>query len=463
MNTDLLELPTRRLLEKIGAGNHKPGSGSAAALNGILSCKLLTTVIDLTLDPKRVKAYSHCKGEIEEIRNKITQNISPRLETLFQEDSVQFDRAILKRKERDDEKNQKVKNSLQEESLAELKISIEIPLEIANLCIQIANYSVIVFDKGFKSARGDSGVALGSSLSGLTGCIAIISLNLQSFPKSEWTESIQIQNKELRKQFDSLSKENIRLMETLDDEAEIRGKFLAEFIEIRKSFYGKNKISHTDIENLARRIQNTLWEYRELIWRSKSPANLLGVLKPQKAIELLKYAFHKVHTLGVNDQNQEIGGIINNEDLTITISTMYRPEVINFTTAHELGHALLHDKLVLHRDFPLDGSETERVRSIEEIQANKFAAVFLMPKKIVIQSFNERFQTNYFTINEQTAFLLANSSAYELKREIKTKRDLSRIIAKCEYYNYQPFNSLSKTFQVSVEAMAIRLEELGLV
>lgn len=463
MTTDLLQLPTRHLLDKIGSGNHKPGSGSAAALNGILSCKLLMTVIELTLKPKRAEKYSYCKKEFEEIRNKITNEIGPRLEILFEEDSKQFDKTIQKRKERNREKNQKIKNDLQEESLREQKISTEIPIEIAQLCIQLAKYSIVVFDKGFKSARGDSGVALGSSLSGLTGCITIISLNLQSFPKSVWTDSIQIQKKELKNEFGTLSKENIRLMDTLDEEANKICEFLAEFIEIRKSFYGKSKITNADIENLARRIQNALSKYRELIWDTESPSNLLDVLKPEKVIELLKYAFHKVDTLGVNEQNEEIAGIINNKDYTIKISGMYKPEVINFTTAHELGHALLHDKFELHRDLPLDGSEIEKYRPIEEIQADKFAAVFLMPKKIVTELFYEIFRIKRFTINEETARLLTNSSAYELRKKVKTKRDLSRMIAKCEYYNFRVFNSLSKLFQVSVEAMAIRLEELDLI
>ena len=142
---------------------------------------------------------------------------------------------------------------------------------------------------------------------------------------------------------------------------------------------------------------------------------------------------------------------------------MYKPDVINFTTAHELGHALLHDKLILHRDLPLDGSEMERVRSIEEIQADRFAATFLMPKKIVVQLFQELFQTDQFAINEENARLLTSGSAYELRKKIRTKRDLSRTIARCEYYNFRPFKSMAKIFQVSTEAMAIRLEELNLV
>ncbi|RYX80959.1 ImmA/IrrE family metallo-endopeptidase, partial [bacterium] len=383
MTTDLLQLPTRHLLNKIGAGSHKPGSGSAAALNGILSCKLLLTVIELTLDSKRAKTYSHCKNELEEFKNLIVSNISPRLETLFEEDSKQFDKAIQKRKERDEEKNQRLKNGLQEDSFLELRKSTEIPMEIANLCIQLAKYSIVVFDKGFKSARGDSGVALANSLSGITGCISIISLNLQSFPKSIWTDKMQIQKKQLKNEFDIFNKENERLMNTLDLEAERKNNFLAEFDSIKKSLYGKSNVTHTDIESLARRIQNALWEYRELIWRRKSPNNLLGVIKPEKVIGLLKYAFHKVETLGVNDENNEIAGIIDNVDFTVRISSKYKPDVINFTTSHELGHALLHDQLELHRDLPLDGSVTEKHRPIEELQADKFAAVFLMPKKIV--------------------------------------------------------------------------------
>lgn len=460
MNPDLLELPTRDLLEKIGAGNHKPGSGSAAALNGILSCKLLMTVIELTLNKPK---YSHYHKEFTKLKNTIEEKIGLRLELLFQEDSVQFDKAIQKRKARNKEENQRSKNDLQEESLRELKKSTEIPIEIADLCIQLAKYSVIIFDKGFKSARGDSGVALSSALSGLSGCISIISLNLQSFPRSVWTDSIQMQNKKFREEFGSLNTENIRLMDTLDAEAERKGAFLAEFIEIRKALYGKSKITHEEIETLARRIQNALWTYRELIWTAKPPKNQLGVLKAEKVIELLKYAFHKVETLGVNEHNEEIAGVINNEECTITISSMYRPDVINFTTAHELGHALMHNGLELHRDIPLDGSDPISPRALEEVQADKFAAVFLMPKKVVAELFFEQFQMNKFVVNDETAFSLIRGSVSNLKRKVKTKRDLSRIIASCEYYNFKSFKSLASIFQVSTEAMAIRLEELGLI
>jgi formiminotetrahydrofolate cyclodeaminase len=39
------------------AGNHKPGSGSAAAFQGMVSKKLISTVISLTAEEKRRHIY----------------------------------------------------------------------------------------------------------------------------------------------------------------------------------------------------------------------------------------------------------------------------------------------------------------------------------------------------------------------------------------------------------------------
>lgn len=86
-----------------------------------------------------------------------------------------------------------------------------------------------------------------------------------------------------------------------------------------------------------------------------------------------------------------------------------------------------------------------------------------MPKKIVIQLFSELFQMDKFIVNENTILLLANGNLNDFRKKVKNKRDLSRLIAKCEYFNYQPFSSMSKIFQTSIEAMAIRLEELDLI
>ena len=87
MDGKLLDIATGRLLGKFGAGNHKPGSGSASALQGMLSAQMLLTVIDLTNDPKRRKNYAEYLPKLLKIKQEIESRIYIRLEYLFQTDS----------------------------------------------------------------------------------------------------------------------------------------------------------------------------------------------------------------------------------------------------------------------------------------------------------------------------------------------------------------------------------------
>lgn len=463
MTKPLFKLPTDVLMEKIGAGNHKPGSGSAAALNGILACKLILTVIHLTLEPKRKSKYLNTYGECNRIKSEIKDRIAPKLELLFQQDSDQFDKAINKRKDRDAEKNQKIKNLKDSEALVELKKSTELPLEIADLGVELANFSLYLFDNCFRSARGDSCVALTNGLSSITGCISIISLNLQSFPKNIWTERIKRKRKALRNEYDRLTKENYDRMDILEAEAERKNELHSEILKLKSRLSGKNKLRYIELESLAKDIQNVLWKFRDLIWKKKVPTHPIGVLNPAKVIKLLKYAYTEVDTLGVTELNDEIGGIIDNQNDTILISKMYPSEVKNFTSAHEMAHALLHDDLVLHRDKPLNRPNTSQTRPTKEKEADKLASYFLMPEKLVRQIFKQLFLTNNLIISDQTSFALANCSPYELRKQIKSKRAFSRLIAKSTFYNLTPFTPIHKIFNVSIEAMAIRLEELNLI
>lgn len=156
MKINLLEITTDELLEKFGAGKHKPGSGSAAALQGMISSKLLTTVISLTNMPKRQKRYQKVLPVLLEMDSKIRNNIFPELTRLFQEDAIQFDKAITTRTARDKEEDVIKSNLLGIKALEELKLSIEIPIEITKLCIELSEISDYVFDNAFQGARGDS-------------------------------------------------------------------------------------------------------------------------------------------------------------------------------------------------------------------------------------------------------------------------------------------------------------------
>lgn len=461
MKIKLLDLPTSELLNKIGAGNHKPGSGSAAALNSIVACKLILTVTELTLEkPKYKVSHNKCKSIQEDIR----KNIGPELEYLFQEDSEQFDRTINKRTERNSASNQKLKNKLDNESLKELILSTELPIKIANHSLKLAKYSLFIFDNCFKSARGDSGVALSSSLASITGCISIVSLNLSSFPKNTWTEKIKRQRNEIRNEFTKLTAENFKRMDVLEEEAERKNELYSEINSIKSRLKGKLILGSSDLEKLAIDLQNTLWKFKDLVWKTNQPTNPIGVLKPEKVIKLLKYAYNEVTTIGIEDLgSDEIAGQIDNNTDTITISKMYPKEVKNFTAAHEMAHAILHDDLILHRDIPLDKPIESYKRPIKERQADKLAAYFLLPEKRVREIFKYIFKVDRIVVNEQSAYAIANCSLNELKKTIKSRRQLARHIAKSSFFNFTPHNSIHSIFNVSIEAMAIRLEELDLI
>ena len=65
--------------------------------------------------------------------------------------------------------------------------------------------------------------------------------------------------------------------------------------------------------------------------------------------------------------------------MLVAVSNKFSKEVQNFTAAHELGHAILHEQAILHRDIPVDSIGKRVVRDRVEIEADTFATYFLMP------------------------------------------------------------------------------------
>jgi hypothetical protein len=66
-------------------------------------------------------------------------------------------------------------------------------------------------------------------------------------------------------------------------------------------------------------------------------------------------------------------------------------------------------------------------------------------------------------INQNTAEALIQGSVHTLLSETRNRRGLARLIAASTQIGNRPVYSLAELFGVSTEAMAIRLEEVGLV
>jgi len=223
--------------------------------------------------------------------------------------------------------------------------------------------------------------------------------------------------------------------------------------------------SDQEIEAKAAELHRLLWRRRKEIWAEGVPQDPVDLLDPAVALHVLGYDFQYVEGLGQMRGTAgliEVGGLIDNSAKLVRVARQFAPAVRSYTGAHELGHAVLHQHLaVLHQDKPCDGISMPRDRV--EVEANKFAKLFLMPAKLVAARFTELFLVTRFEVTEESAFALVGRSSPELLRLAPTRRDLAKLLASAERFNGRYFVPLHAQFRVSREAMAIRLEELSLV
>lgn len=146
-------------------------------------------------------------------------NIEPVLLAAMQEDSVQFDKVIIARQIRDSvPKESRERRQLADNALNQLRIATDIPLKIAEVCLDLAGKAIVVFDLGFQAARGDSGVAISSALAGASGAISIIYLNLTSFKGSEWAIQTRQKADELSTRTQKLQMELFNRISQLQNE-----------------------------------------------------------------------------------------------------------------------------------------------------------------------------------------------------------------------------------------------------
>ncbi len=467
---ELLKKSALDLLEKFGKGEHTPGSGSAAAFQGMLSAQLIKTVISITNEEKYRRYYKKSLEELNRISSEISERIYPKLVELFAADSQQFDRAINYRRLRDAETDPFQKSKYRQQALDALMPATETPIEIAALCIELAELGLYVFENGFQGARGDSAVAFRGSIAALAGCISIIHLNLLSFGSNTWVTEIQERTQSLRLKYSELLKRADTCSELLMT-ATIRNQSLhAELDSIVSDLPPSSKLTNAQIEHVAKRLQNVMWEYRDVIWRAGREKHQ-EILDPMKALTHLGYQVESINEAPTFEHDGKVlavAGIIDKHNRTVVVSKNFGREVEKFTAAHELGHALFHKQEVLHRDRALDGSGFQGERSIEERQADKFASYFLMPERPVRAEFRKLFGNEKFVLDANAIFTLSvgrNIREKDLKEQLKEDPFvIAKLVADLKLSAEDGSRiSIAEIFGVSVEAMAIRLKELKIV
>ena len=464
MALDLAKLPLVELLRKFGAGGHKPGSGSAAALLGLISCALTRTVIDLT---KQRDGYKEALAELDSIEASITNDIEPELWGAFDEDSIQFDKVITARRARNAESDPAQRWKHGKQALDELHVASEIPLDIAEKCLALAEHAITVFDIGFKAARGDSEVAIDSALSGATGAISIVYLNLSSFNGESQIVALLDRAEKLEERARLLDTElQTRVLELKSAAQASNDSFGLDINIIRDKSLIDSEYTDSDIEAIAKNIQNDLWKNRVDIWTDGGDRGAIDLLDPPSAFHVLGYRFERAPFLGqIVDGGDvtEVAGLIDKPERYAAISEQFAPVVQVFTAAHELGHAILHKADRQFRDRGLDGSLIRGHRPQVEYEADKFAAYFLMPESVMRQTFRVIFGSDRFTISDNSAFSLGLQDSRRLLAASPTLRSLSLLLAKAGMFAGNPVTPIAELFGVSYEAMAIRIEELELI
>jgi len=230
----------------------------------------------------------------------------------------------------------------------------------------------------------------------------------------------------------------------------------------------KQRSGNAKIEQKARELQREIWRRRYEFWPDGVPTDPVKLLDLAVAAECRGYRLHKPEHIGDFEDRAgggAIAGLIDRDLHEISVANHLPFMTHRFTAAHELGHAVLHTGTGMHRDRAVDGSSIGRGhRDKQEAEADKFATYFLMPEKLVRERFKQIFGFDCaFMLTDDKAFSLDPADPEGLMRRCRTVRDLSRVLATAEQYNGRLVRSLADQFGVSPEAMAIRLEELGLV
>jgi len=226
----------------------------------------------------------------------------------------------------------------------------------------------------------------------------------------------------------------------------------------------KKQRDHSDIRSLVHDLHAKIWASRRDIFPNHASMRPVDMLDPIVAFSLYGYNVETVGALGQHESSKRhlsnVAGLIDSSQRKVLLSSGFSPAVRKFTAAHELGHAALHDFVGAHRDLPLDGSGTGG--DPQEREANLFAVTFLMPQKLVTKIFEQVFGQSPFVLDDDRRFALAGSLPNDRWAPTRV-RDLSRVLASASRFNGNSFQPLMTQFGVSKEAMAIRLEELGLV
>jgi len=227
-------------------------------------------------------------------------------------------------------------------------------------------------------------------------------------------------------------------------------------------------MNKSQIEIEVRKLQSELYRAAELLY-SQYSGDPLELLEPRLLAKVLGVSYYEQP--GLSEQpfpyrrrRMQTAGLIDRQSNKIVTDPNLGLEISRFTGAHECGHWVLHRQLdSMHRDLPLDGSPSHYARHPMEKEADHFAALFLMPKKLIMKEFKIKFGKDRLIFSNTLAHNLCPEQSDTLLHAEEKSLEREKAIATYRITKGRYYPSLSEMFRVSTTAMAIRIRELNLI
>ncbi|MDD5139070.1 MAG: ImmA/IrrE family metallo-endopeptidase [Verrucomicrobiales bacterium] len=194
------------------------------------------------------------------------------------------------------------------------------------------------------------------------------------------------------------------------------------------------------------------------------PHAVLGSSLDLASRDLMLTVEHVPVILGDN----QIAGVLNRLEKRIQLATKFRHTSQRFTCAHEIAHFILHPGTIYFRDRELSAPGIHR--EYFEIEADAFAAEFLMPRKFLDPVFRNMFGGPIDGTILNPDLVIAVGTGVDTRTRWTPEEftflsplDRAAAIASAHTYKGRFFASLTDQFNVSQKAMGIQLLQMGLV
>ena len=170
-------------LDELASAEPAPGGGSVAALSGALGASLVAMVCRLTIGKKGYEAVS---AEMRAILPR-AEALQRELVDLMQADTDAYTRVMnaYKLPKRTDEEKAARARALQ----AALQHASDVPLCVAEACVQVLALARPIAEKGNQNAVSDGGVGTLMAEAGLRGAAFNVRINLHSIDDAAFVQA----------------------------------------------------------------------------------------------------------------------------------------------------------------------------------------------------------------------------------------------------------------------------------